>query len=430
MNTLHAKIITLIVVANLAVIGMAVAVLVFAFSRPPYESFADFSAAHISFILDNEIRRGDQQPAEQNQIRHFTGVEIRDQPAEGENLEERAERLRWALKKRNRFFSLTVTKPREKLWLEKFWPVASIALPDNKWLVMPVVMPPPREEALPLLLGVLFLIIGGTTIVAVLAVRRLMRPLALLENCVGSVNFQGELPRVPETGPADIRATARAINLLSSRLKHSIESRMRLVAAAGHDLRTPITRMRLRAEFLDDLDREKWLADLDELDHIADSAIQLVHTGIDGGIGQEMVLLDILVSEVVAELRELKLEASVARSESVQIHTKRLPLKRAIRNLVINAATHGGGATISVRRSDRSVVIDILDNGPGIPEEILPFAFEPFFRADPARSSTPGAGLGLAIANEIIQRNRGSVVLVNRPTGGLAQTIEIPLGSH
>lgn len=429
MNTLRTKLITLIVVANIAIVGMAASVVPLAFSRPPYESFSDFSAAYISFILDNEINRGDPQPAEQNQIRHFTGVEIRDQPAGGEILEERAERLRSALKERNKFFSLIVTKPPESLWLENFWPVASISLPDKKWLVMPIVMPPPREEALPLLLGIIILIVAGTTSVAVMAVRRLMRPLALIEKCVGSVNFQGELPLVPETGPSDIRATARAINLLSSRLKRSLESRMRLVAAAGHDLRTPMTRMRLRAEFLDDPDRKKWLGDLEELDHIADSAIQVVHAGIDSGIGQEMVSLDTLVGEVVAELRELKLEANVARSEPVQVLTKRLPLKRAIRNLVINAATHGGGATVSMRRRNRCVVIDIHDNGPGIPEKILPFAVEPFFRADPARSSTAGAGLGLAIANEIIQRNFGSLVLVNRPTGGLAQTIEIPLGS-
>jgi signal transduction histidine kinase len=132
---------------------------------------------------------------------------------------------------------------------------------------------------------------------------------------------------------------------------------------------------------------------------------------------------------VVAELRELKLEASVARSEPIQLPGKRLPLKRAIRNLVINAATHGGGATISIQRRERSVVIEILDDGPGIPDDKLPFAFEPFFRAASACEATVGAGLGLAIANEIIQRNRGSLVLVNRPTGGLVQRIEIPLSS-
>ena len=233
MNTLRTKIITLIVVANLAIVGMAASVVPLVFSRPPFDSFADFSAAYISFILDNEINRGDRHSAEHDQIRHFTGVAISDQPADGENLEERAERLRAALEKRNKSFSLIVTKPRENFWLEDFWPVASISLPDKKWLVIPVVMPPPREEALPLLLGVLFLIIAGTTIVAVMAVRRLMRPLALIETCVSGVNFQGELPRVPETGPADIRATARAINLLSSRLKRSVEARMRLVAAAA-----------------------------------------------------------------------------------------------------------------------------------------------------------------------------------------------------
>jgi signal transduction histidine kinase len=428
MNTLRTKVISLIVVANLAVIGTAVSLSLLLVSGPSLERFADFNANYISLILDSEINRGSQQVIQQNEIHYFNGFDIRDKPASGKNLDDRARYLGSALKKRSILSSITVTKTAERFWLEDFLPVASISLPDKKWLVIPIVMPPPRAEILPLLLGVILIIVVGTAIVAVIAVRRMMRPLALIENCVGSVNFQGELPRVPETGPADIQTTARAINLLSSRLKRSLESRMRLIAAAGHDLRTPMTRMRLRAEFLDDPHREKWLTDLDELDHIADSAIQVVHAGIDSNIGQEMVSLDTLVADVVAEVRELKLEASVVRSESVQVLSKRLSLKRAIRNLVVNAATHGGGATVSMRHRDGSVVIDILDDGPGIPEEVLPFTFEPFFRVDPARSSTAGAGLGLAIANEIIQRNRGSLILVNRPTGGLAQTIEIPLG--
>jgi signal transduction histidine kinase len=101
-------------------------------------------------------------------------------------------------------------------------------------------------------------------------------------------------------------------------------------------------------------------------------------------------------------------------------------LKRAIRNLLINAATHGGGATVRFHHKCESVVIEIVDDGPGIPEKLLARAFEPFFRVDAARSSTAGAGLGLAIAKEIIQRNRGTVILANRANGGLIQTIEIP----
>jgi signal transduction histidine kinase len=204
-----------------------------------------------------------------------------------------------------------------------------------------------------------------------------------------------------------------------------MESRMRLVAAAGHDLRTPMTRMRLRAEFLDDADREKWLADLEELDHIADSAIRLVHEQIEDGKG-EAVRLDQLVSDVITELRELQLNVSAMTTEPVEVMGKPLSLKRAIRNLLINAATHGGGANVSIRGKLQSVFIDIVDNGPGIPEELLARAFEPFFRVDAARSSMPGAGLGLAIAKEIIHGNRGTLSLANRASGGLIQTIEMP----
>ena len=271
----------------------------------------------------------------------------------------------------------------------------------------------------------MFCIVAGTAVVAIAVVYRLMRPFALIEKSLANIDPNGELPVLAENGPADIRATARAINLLSSRLKSAMESRMRLVAAAGHDFRTPMTRMRLRAEFLDDADREKWLADLDELDHIADSAIRLVHEEIEDGNG-DAVRLDRLVSDVIAELQELQLDVRATETEPVQVMGKPLSLKRAIRNLLINAATHGGGATVSIRRKCESVLIEIVDNGPGIPEELLARAFEPFFRVDAARSSTAGAGLGLAIAKEIIDRNRGTLILANGVGGGLIQTIEVP----
>ena len=122
----------------------------------------------------------------------------------------------------------------------------------------------------------------------------------------------------------------------------------------------------------------------------------------------------------------MRLDVRAVETEPVQIMAKPLSLKRAIRNLLINAATHGGGATVNIRRKAKSVFVEIADNGPGIPQELLARAFEPFFRVDAARSSTAGAGLGLAIAKEIIHRNRGTLVLANRASGGLVQTIEVP----
>jgi signal transduction histidine kinase len=328
--------------------------------------------------------------------------------------------VRLALQQRNITAPVIVTRT-----ADNYWPVASVALPEGGWLLIPMSLPIPPSEVLPFLIGGIVLVVAGTAVVAIVLTRRLMRPFALIEKSLADINPNGDLPVLTESGPADIRATARAINLLSARLKSAMESRMRLVAAAGHDFRTPMTRMRLRAEFLDDADREKWLADINELDRIADSAIRLVQEEIEGDEG-EVVRLDRLVRDVISELQELQFDVRAIETEPAQVMGKSLALKRGIRNLLINAATHGGGASVIMRRQSSSVLVDIIDSGPGIPEQLLVRAFEPFFRVDAARSSTAGVGLGLAIAKEIIHRNQGTLILANRVSGGLIQTIEIP----
>ena len=135
-----------------------------------------------------------------------------------------------------------------------------------------------------------------------------------------------------------------------------------------------------------------------------------------------------MVGEVIAELKELQLDARLERSQPVMVHVRPLSLKRALRNLVINAATHGGGAIVSVGIDGTQAAVSIEDCGPGIPEALLRRACEPFFRVELAqKSSIPGAGLGLAIAKEIIQQNMGQLELANRPGGGLLQRILLPL---
>lgn len=128
------------------------------------------------------------------------------------------------------------------------------------------------------------LIILGSTAISIFAASKIIRPLQLLEDAIGRIGADGVLPPIPETGSGEVRVTAQALNTLSSRLKTAMESRMRLVAAAGHDLRTPMTRMRLRAEFIaDDEERQKWFDDLEELDAIADSAIRIVREEAEAG---------------------------------------------------------------------------------------------------------------------------------------------------
>ena len=204
---------------------------------------------------------------------------------------------------------------------------------------------------------------------------------------------------------------------------------MRLVAAAGHDLRTPMTRMRLRAEFLDESERQNWLNDLDELDRIADSAIRLVREEVEAG-EREPLQLDALVRRLTTELAAQGRKIDAGTLEPVHVSAAPLALSRALRNLMINAATHGGGGTVSLSREGDFAVIRIVDQGPGIPQSLIERAFEPFFRVDPARrQSVPGAGLGLAIAKEIVERLGGQIAMRNGAGGGLVQEITLPLAA-
>lgn len=310
--------------------------------------------------------------------------------------------------------------------------VVSVLMADGQWLNVPVntdmPLPPP---SFPLRLVAWLMLTGlGFTAVILVVVNRLLRPLVLLQKTVAEIGPNGELPVLKEAGSAEVRAAVRTINALGERLKGAMESRMRIVAAAAHDLRTPLTRLRLRAEFLsDDDEREKWFSDLEELDRIADSAIRLVREEVSTS-DLELLGLDELAGAVCLEARQSGLKAELEAGEPVVVPARPLSLKRAVRNLVTNAATHGRGARLKVWSDGERAHLLIQDEGPGIPEALIARAFEPFFRIDPARQAAiPGAGLGLAIAHEIITRHGGTLRLTNRAKGGLSQHVILPLES-
>lgn len=270
------------------------------------------------------------------------------------------------------------------------------------------------------------LVILGATAVAVPVAARILRPVRLMERIIATVRADGTLAPLPETGTPEERSIARAFNALSARLSAAYEGRMRFLAAAGHDLRTPMTRLRLRAEFLPEGERAAWLRDLAELDAIADSAIRLVREETDVASFESVDLGD-LIETIVEEMQEVGLVAECVAPAAVQVEAQPYALKRALRNLVENAARHGGGARISVTAKDDFVSIDIEDDGPGIPAHLMDRVFEPFFSVDPARQKTVGGvGLGLAIAREIIERQGGQIVLFNRSAGGLRQEVRLP----
>ncbi|WP_421915116.1 ATP-binding protein [Mesorhizobium sp.] len=408
MNSLRRRLILLLVASIVGVVGLAtVAVLSVRGGGPPPELTVPWVAQQMELVVR----------LAPDQIPDVLRVQLSDHPASGKVDRPKTGMLNDILRRRGLDLQAFITDKEDEPGQ-----LASVRLPDNRWAILevPHINPPGREWLV--LAGWISLIVAGATAVSVYFTAVLIRPLEMLEAAVSKIGSDGVLAAVPEVGSAEVKATAHALNQLSSRLRTAMESRMRLVAAAGHDLRTPMTRMRLRAEFLEE-ERDKWLHDLDELDRIADSAIRLVREEVDQD-AVEPVDLERVVRDLETEMTSLGHAVSMRHLDQVFVRAGALGLRRALRNLIVNAATHGKGCELSLCAADGQAVLTIADSGPGIPAELLNKAFEPFFRVDPGRrQSVPGAGLGLAIAKEIIERYGGTIVLENRPGGGLSQKV-------
>ncbi|MFT3732137.1 MAG: ATP-binding protein [Hyphomicrobium sp.] len=410
MNRLRTKIALLLVVAIVLVVGALTGVLLFLL-RPPGTHQTMGPIAEQVLMLEKAAKEAP------------NAVALASAPAGGKTSTEKTDWLREELRKRGSDLAASVSR------LNSDSPdVVSIPLATGQWFLMPISDLPPRSGIWGVMLTWLALITFGATAIAVFVANRMVRPLVLLEQVVEAVGSDDVLPELPVEGPAEVKAASKALNSLSLRLKAAIESRMRVVAAAGHDLRTPITRMRLRAEFVaDDEDRAMWLKDIEELEGIADSAIELVREE-TGKKMPEDVRLDTLIEEIVGELQDQGHDITLQSSEPALVSANRLALRRALRNLTINAATHGLCARIRMQMASRTAHVLIEDEGPGIPAHLMDNIFEPFFRVDPARrKSIPGSGLGLTIAHEIISRARGRLIVENSQSKGLIQRVELPI---
>ena len=412
MTSLRARIVVTLVLSIICVVGVSTATLLWSragHEQKEQEQYAQLVAEGILLIAP--FFHGD----ETDRDKH-----LRSNAVAGEPRPELTNLLQSRLRGAGSDLQVVVTQP-----AGIGYPMASIKF-NSGWLAIPVRDRHPKGGLLIALAGWIVLVAAGTIGVAVWFAYRITRHLSALERVAATIDADGVVPRLPESGPAELRATARALNTMTTRLKNAAESRMRLVAAAGHDLRTPLTRMRLRAEFLDEEDRSMWLNDLEELEHIADSAIQLMREETQREQSQ-LLRVDETIGEICRDLASMNAPVKILNMEAVKISSPPLALTRAVRNLVINAATHGGGAFVTVGLENSTALITIDDEGPGIPEQSMSRVFEPFFRVDPARrKSGPGAGLGLAIAKEIVERHGGKLTLQNRLPKGLRQKISFP----
>lgn len=290
----------------------------------------------------------------------------------------------------------------------------------------PPVRPPWYSAFLPPHMLLLLVFLAGGIVVSVHQITRPLLRLVLSADALGK-DFRQD--PVPEEGTIEVRRLAQAFNRLRGRLLEYVGNRTRMLAAMSHDLRTPLTRLLLRVEIIDDLEqRTRFQQDLEEMRALVESTLSLLR-----GVLHEEPEFDLDVTTLLEELREefaeLKQVVVVSdASSSAPLRTHPRALKRCLRNLLDNAVKYGDRATVTVVSSDSVMWIEISDEGPGIPQAQLQEVLKPFYRVDSSRNSeTGGLGLGLSIALEIVQALGGSISLHNRPQGGLLCVVELPL---
>lgn len=301
----------------------------------------------------------------------------------------------------------------------------SVQLKDGSWLNTALAKPAAPSfwtTQSMVTLGVSALLLCGIATFIGRGITRPMRQMAAAAEAVG----RGEKRALPETGPDDIRQTAEAFNLMQARLERFVDDRTRMLAAIGHDLRTPITSLRLRAEFVQDEEtREKMLATIDELRAMTEAGLAFSR---EESVEEETRAVDVgsLVESLCDDLAEIGQDVTFEDGPRVELRCRRDSLRRAVRNLVENAVRYGGRATVRVVATPATVDIVVDDPGPGIPEAAMEKVFAPFFRLEESRNrETGGIGLGLAISRTIARRHGGDVTLENRPVG-LRAVISLP----
>lgn len=288
----------------------------------------------------------------------------------------------------------------------------------------------PQAAAVPTRIALTLLALIVVVIaLSLIAVRWITVPLRTLASAADGLGRDLNHPPLPENGPAEVRQAAKAFNTMQQRLARFIADRTRVFTAMSHDLKTPVTRMRLRAELLDDETlRSRFTADLDEMEAMVTQTLEYMR---DASAAEPTQPIDVnaLLESVANDYRETGGDVEVCGTADAPYVGRPLALRRCLTNLVDNALRYGKRATVTVDDAPAALTLRVQDEGPGLPADQLERAFEPFFRGDASRSrDTGGTGLGLGIARNIARAHGGDLVLRNRPDGGLEATLALPRG--
>jgi signal transduction histidine kinase len=308
---------------------------------------------------------------------------------------------------------------------------STVLLNDGVWITVESIDPARATQWVIRMFRNLAIIDGVMVVLCFFAVRLVTRPLSVLASAAEDLGRNIDRPALPERGANELVRASRALNVMQDRLKRYVDTRMKVLAAMSHDLKTPITRMRLRAEMLDDAHiKAKFTKDLDELQQMVGSTLDYMRGLAEGGEAVQPIDVTALISSLKEDAEEAGHTVTISGEARSPVIGRAQALKRCLQNLIDNALAYGRRADITLRDEGGALNISISDDGPGIPEDDIERVFEPFHRVEGSRNrNTGGSGLGLSIARNIAQAHGGSVRLRNLARGGLEATLRIPRGA-
>lgn len=311
-----------------------------------------------------------------------------------------------------------------------FGPVIEMVVPVVRGTQLYAVFfrPPPHPWPIEIFIAGFAAIIVTSAAAAFIA-SRVTRPLSELASSASEAARGGAATHVPEEGPEDVRRAAVAFNAMTDQVARTLASQRQLLSAVGHDLRTPITAMRISAEFIEDVElRERLQKNLQELQELTEAVLSFAK---GAGLEQKRnVDLAALLESVCTDLDDLGEAVEWQAHEPAPFFCRPNEIKRAVRNLVENAVAYGKRAYVRLEQTPEAFLVIVEDEGPGIPQADRARVFEPFVRLESSRNlETGGTGLGLTLVKAIAEGHGGGVVLENRAEGGLRAILSLPRGA-